>query len=146
MPQEIPRNHEGSFGRAIETYELEPGLIVMITRDSQGNLLDMVVQGAFAPQPRSDFIHLEKYPIYLNLKEPQLEELIDRLVPSDERGEKSESYGKFKFCADMCISDYSYENVAIYLLWNAQWQDSNEPFSPLRSGPSRLVIQWKRES
>ncbi|MGL5061751.1 MAG: hypothetical protein ACRC62_17420 [Microcoleus sp.] len=143
LPKPTSENHQISFGTPIETYEIEPGLIAMVTRDSQGNPLDAIVQGAVVPQPRSNARSVEPYPIYLNLKEQQLEELIDRLVPPKERGEKSK-YNTIGICADVCISNYSYENVTISLIWNAKWRDNKEPFSPLRSGPSRLTIHWNR--
>lgn len=144
IPQATSEDREKSWGKPIETYQIEPGLMMMMTRDSQGKLLDAIVQGAVVPHLRSDAISVETSPIYLNLTKEKFEELIDRLVPPEERGKRINADNELGFCADICVSNYSYEHVVISSIWNVKWRDSNEPFSPLRSGPSRIAIHWKR--
>lgn len=128
-----PQNEKFSSYRAVETYEIRPGILMMPRYTNDGQVCEITLEKH----------HYSNGTAYLGSTIPRATfiELADELAPQSERGQQTMNFGKEYMSAyggNSVATFAEYENVSIEISGIA---------SPVTSaGDIVAVIKWKKRT
>lgn len=106
--------------RAVEAYEIRPGILMMPSYSADGQVCEIGLERLhYSP---------EKISVDSILPRKEIEEIFDELVPSAERGPKPTSLleqGMTTFSGRGMVSDEEYQNVSIQIYSNVLSEEKN---------------------
>lgn len=128
-----PQTDRFSKYKTVETYEIRPGILMMPEYAKDGQVCQMILEKHHFSNDKAD--------LNSGIPRETLIELINELVPIDERGRQTMNFGK------EYISSYSgqsmntfaeYENVSIDIFGTQSHRNG--------AGDIVAVIQWKKRT
>ena len=136
---QAPDSLESKYGKAFNSFEIRPGVMLRLQKDNQGQITEIRVE-PFSGTGGS--IHLDQ-----NIDAYLVKEIIDELVPVEERGNQGPYFGLTLIVGGAFSAGYDYESVAITLFGSMdskrlQSQNRYRKDNPFQAA-GVIIIKWK---
>jgi hypothetical protein len=130
---------ESKYGKKFNAFEIRPGIMLRIQQGNQGQVTEMRVEPFSGTE---DPIHLgQTMDAYL------IKEIIDELVPIDERGNQGPFFGLTLLAGGGFTAGYDYESVSITLLGSMDSKKIQSPNRYKKDNPFQsaeiIIVKWK---
>jgi hypothetical protein len=115
-----------AFGKPLEVYDYRPGYVLIVTRDINQDITELVVEPVSVMDRSVEPTR--------NLGDDEFVlEMIDELAPEASRGMKNPWFG-LTMCSFGCTTNFGFENVDIYRVGHPNFNSQSR---------DRLVLRWK---
>jgi len=121
---------EKKYGSPVSQYEVRPGIVMMPTYSTDGQVCKMYVERRHFSETGFDQ--------RLHLSQDTVLELMDELAPAALRGGKSKGDGFSRITGQLAQQIYDYDNVSITVLDGVASDNGN--------GGAAIIIRWKNRS
>jgi hypothetical protein len=136
---QTPDSLDAKYGKPFNAYEIRPGVMLQIQRGNQGQITEMKVEpfsGSGSPA------HLDQ-----TINAYLVKEIIDELVPIEERGSQDQSFGLTFITGRAWMTSYEYELVSITLFGSTGTKTEQSPTKKRKDNPFEsaevIKIKWK---
>jgi hypothetical protein len=125
------------YGAPQQSYEIRPGIFMSVKRAAAGQVCEMSVEKRHI-KASGTTVNVE--PTIISADE--MKEIVDELVPTDQRGPKTNNFSVIDISGAGGTQRDEYENVNI--TYYSKYSSAKK--AVIKNGPVAIVITWKNRT